>query len=642
MKTHWVHDKETLSNCFVEVFRHYKTDERKVFIIHTLRNDLEKLVKFYEQNRDNGEWHISYNGLAFDAQITQYILQNQRYLSRLSGEDVAIKIHEKAQDAIEKSNRNEFQEFPPWKLSVKQVDVYKLNHWDGAAKRCALKWLQCSIDWHNVLEMPIHHTARITTVEEVKMIVEYCDNDVLSLKRLMELSKEQINLRAALTKEYDIDLYSASEPRISRELFLHFLENKTGIPKKDLKNTRTQRDYIKVSDIILPYIKFERQEFQMLLNNFKTLTVDASKIKGSFKYSVKYKGIKIDLGLGGIHGFMKPGGIHESGKGKIIKTLDLKSFYPNLAIRNKWAPAHISKEIFCEQYEWFYDERVKIPKKDPRNYVYKIILNSTYGMSIEPTSPFYDPQFGMQITINGQLLICMLSEMLAENIPDSQILMMNTDGIEIMIDEKYSDKYQEICKQFESITKLELEHDEYSKLFLWDVNNYIGLFQGTDKNKCKGRFEFEPHDKYDINMLHKNKSFLVVPKAIFAYFVNGIEPEDYLKTNRTIYDYCGYVRAKGAWVLTQYNVSKEGISTTELQKTLRYYISKNGKKITKVNKTDKREIQIEAGKYLCTEFNKFEEKKWEEYDIDESYYLKEIKKEIEAISPHLKKQLKLF
>jgi len=52
------------------------------------------------------------------------------------------------------------------------------------------------------------------------------------------------------------------------------------------------------------------------------------------------------------------------------------SFYPNLGIRNKWAPAHLPKEIFCKLYERFFEERKKIPKKDPKNYVYKIILNS--------------------------------------------------------------------------------------------------------------------------------------------------------------------------------------------------------------------------------------------------------------------------
>ena len=49
---HWVMDYETLSNCFVGVFEHYKTQETKVFVIHELQNDLEKFIEFFQEKRD--------------------------------------------------------------------------------------------------------------------------------------------------------------------------------------------------------------------------------------------------------------------------------------------------------------------------------------------------------------------------------------------------------------------------------------------------------------------------------------------------------------------------------------------------------------------------------------------------------------
>jgi DNA polymerase elongation subunit (family B) len=78
-------------------------------------------------------------------------------------------------------------------------------------------------------------------------------------------------------------------------------------------------------------------------------------------------------------------------------TSDVVSYYPNLAIRNGWSPAHLPKAEFCELYEWFFNERKKISKKDVRNYVYKIILNSTYGLSNDANSFLYDPEFTMRI-----------------------------------------------------------------------------------------------------------------------------------------------------------------------------------------------------------------------------------------------------
>ena len=137
----------------------------------------------------------------------------------------------------------------------------------------------------------------------------------------------------------------------------------------------------------------------------------------------------------------------------------------------------------------------------------------------------------MRITINGQLTLMMLYEMIMEAIPDAIPLLQNTDGIETIIPKKYKEKYMEVCKQWEDITNFNLEHDEYKKLILADVNNYIAI-NLDDKAKCKGRFEFK-------NLaLHKNKSKLVIPKAIYEYFVNDMLPEDYLKTNKNILDYC--------------------------------------------------------------------------------------------------------
>ena len=63
-------DYETLKNCFVAYFENYKTPEKKTFVIHDLQNDFMDFIKFLKQNQKNNEWHISYNGLAFDSQIT--------------------------------------------------------------------------------------------------------------------------------------------------------------------------------------------------------------------------------------------------------------------------------------------------------------------------------------------------------------------------------------------------------------------------------------------------------------------------------------------------------------------------------------------------------------------------------------------
>lgn len=662
---HWVMDYETLSDCFVAVFEHYKTNETKTFVVHDLQNDFNKFIDFLKENIENKEWHISYNGLAFDAQVTHYILDNyEQWDADLSGCEIATIIYNYAQYCIQKSNNKEFSDYPQWKMKIGQIDLFKLHHWDNPAKRSSLKWIQYSMDWQNILEMPIDHTVKITTKEELDTVIEYCINDVQSTKEIFNRSKSQIKLRKELTDTYGINLYSASEPRISKELFGYYLTQKLNIPKRDLKNMRTYRSTIKISDIILPYISFTSPEFQMLHERFKSLEVDATKLKGSFKYSVNYKDVKTDFGLGGVHGAAKKG-VYESNDDMIIMSSDVTSFYPNLAIRNQFSPGHFPKQDFCDQYEWFFEERKKIPKSNPMNYVYKIILNSTFGLSNDEKSFFYDPELCLRITINGQLTLMMLYEQIMERIPGAIALLQNTDGVETVIPREHYDLYMDICKEWEEKTNLQLEHDEYQKLVLADVNNYIGVnnYREVDITKWREIKQAEPHYLFKVDndkfsyapvklkgrfdfhnlQMHKNKSKLVIPKGIYQYFVHDVLPHDYLDTNKNILDYCIGGKSKGDWGQVARSIIEGNFNEEPLQKINRYFISKDGVKILKVNKKDGREIQLESGRWLQTIFNDMKvEPKWENYNINKLYYLQAIESEIDSILSVSSNQLKLF
>ena len=320
---------------------------------------------------------------------------------------------------------------------------------------------------------------------------------------------------------------------------------------------------------------------------------------------------------------------------------------------------------FCDQYEWFFEERKKIPKSNPMNYVYKIILNSTFGLSNDEKSFFYDPELCLKITINGQLTLMMLYEQVMERIPGAIPLLQNTDGIETMIPREHYDLYMQICKEWEETTNLELEHDEYQKLVLADVNNYIGVnnYRAVDMTKWRELKQAMPHYLYKVDndvfsyapvklkgrfdfhnlQMHKNKSKLVIPKGIYEYFVKDVLPHEYLDSNKNILDYCIGGKSKGDWGQVARYVKEGNFTEDALQKINRYFISKSGVKILKVNKKDGREIQLESGKWLQTLFNNMKvEPKWESYNIDKAYYLQAIESEIDGIISVSSNQLQLF
>ncbi len=629
-------DYETIVNCFVAVFTGYSSSETKTFVVNRERNELKAFITFLKDCKTNNDWHLGYNNLAFDAQITEFILHFEKDLLSLDSDEITASIAQYAAEVIRKSNASEFLEYPEFKLSIKCIDIFKLNHWDNMAKRSSLKWIQYSMDWYNVEEMPHHHTQPVLDDATLDSIIKYCINDVNSTKQIFVHKNAkgerpmaaQINLRAELSKTYGVSLYSASEPRISKEIFLHFLSNKLGKSKKDIKAMRTYRDYVNIRDIILPMVNFDTPEFKSVHNWFKNLVVDTKlyddrddKIKGP-RYRMMHKGVHTDFGLGGLHGCIKPG-IYKSGNGKIILSADVTSFYPNLAIRNQWGPEQFPKKDFCELYEWFFEERKKYSKKDPLNYLFKIILNSTYGLSKEKNSFLYDPELTFRITVNGQLQLAMLYEMLTIRIPNAQPLMQNTDGLEFLLDEQYEDLFFEICKEWETLTNLQLETVKYDKMIIGDVNNYIAVYDTGDV-KCKGRFEFN-----DLPF-HKNKSFLIVPKALYAYFIDGVDPVEFLKVNRNIFDYCAGAKLKGDWHFVERKIEEGVYVENKLQRLIRYFMSDKGTKLIKRH-SDGREMQLESSKIQQTIFNKVESKPWEEYNVNDAYYLDKIYDEIHKI-----------
>jgi hypothetical protein len=635
-KKFWVMDYETIVNCFVAVFTGYSSSETKTFVVNRERNELKAFITFLKDCKTNNDWHLGYNNLAFDAQITEFILHFEKDLLSLDSDEITASIAQYAAEVIRKSNASEFLEYPEFKLSIKCIDIFKLNHWDNMAKRSSLKWIQYSMDWYNVEEMPHHHTQPVLDDATLDSIIKYCINDVNSTKQIFVHKNAkgerpmaaQINLRAELSKTYGVSLYSASEPRISKEIFLHFLSNKLGKSKKDIKAMRTYRDYVNIRDIILPMVNFDTPEFKSVHNWFKNLVVDTKlyddrddKIKGP-RYRMMHKGVHTDFGLGGLHGCIKPG-IYKSGNGKIILSADVTSFYPNLAIRNQWGPEQFPKKDFCELYEWFFEERKKYSKKDPLNYLFKIILNSTYGLSKEKNSFLYDPELTFRITVNGQLQLAMLYEMLTIRIPNAQPLMQNTDGLEFLLDEQYEDLFFEICKEWETLTNLQLETVKYDKMIIGDVNNYIAVYDTGDV-KCKGRFEFN-----DLPF-HKNKSFLIVPKALYAYFIDGVDPVEFLKVNRNIFDYCAGAKLKGDWHFVERKIEEGVYVENKLQRLIRYFMSDKGTKLIKRH-SDGREMQLESSKIQQTIFNKVESKPWEEYNVNDAYYLDKIYDEIHKI-----------
>lgn len=233
-----------------------------------------------------------------------------------------------------------------------------------------------------------------------------------------------------------------------------------------------------------------------------------------FKNSENYMEDKLDtevcgvphtFGLGGLHGApLTP--VHAKG---LIIHIDVTSFYPSIMIKYDLLSRNVKDKSI---YKDIYDKRVALKKagKKKEQAPYKIILNSTFGITNDKYSLAYDPRRNHEVTINGQLLLLDLLEKLDGH---CELLQSNTDGIIIKIpdtDEAFN-KIDDICWEWECRTGMSLGFDYIKEIYQKDVNNYL-FIQEDNSIECKGAYvkESEPLDN-DLS---------IVNEALREYMIN--------------------------------------------------------------------------------------------------------------------------
>jgi len=648
----YIYDLETYPNMFLASFKCIITNKYYEFEISDRKSDIVELRKFLYQK---GLKLIGFNNLNFDYPV----LHNSILKDKTDWN--ANQIYKQVELII----NSEYSAIWENQIKIPQLDLYKIWHYDNRNKSTSLKWLEFAMRLPNVEDLP-YKPGTILTYDEMDHIIKYCRNDLDATHDFFNLSGKHIAIRQFYTKKEDINLINASETKIAKDVFGKYLSKEMGISYKELRKLRTERYHISIKDLIFPYIKFEDEENIKLLEYFNSIEWKSNgDYSTKIQYSNTYLNVKREYGEGGLHSFDK-GAIYESNDEYMIYDLDFASYYPHLSFKNGLHPEHIPNEVFNTLYEGFYTERKNYPKSDPRNYVLKIILNASYGLSKDKHAYLYDPKWQLAITINGQLLLTMLSEWVNKATTYCKILFENTDGAAFIIKRSEKHLVDDVCKRMEALSSIGLEAQECDRMIMRDVNNYINVIEGY-KVKFKGCFEIDRD-------YHKNHSKRIIPLALANYYINNIQPEETIYNhlnkddnysfadNHGVYDFCLGAKMKGSNKLYSRNIIDNAVVDESLNKMNRYYVSNNGCELIKklppleknyLTETEKhniktgnnqldifnfvkdvrvepedRESNLEAG-WKCTLFNKYKES--DNYDINYDYYIKECNKIINNI-----------
>jgi len=629
-------DIETVINFFYIYFYNIETEETFEFEFSEITNNIEEFKKYLLLNSNH--YFVGFNSLKYDGPLLTFVIDYIKFnITELTNE----KIFNKSTNLL--FNNDNY----PIKY-LKHLDLAEIGGYNTKATAASLKMIEFNLRLPNIENLPFDPTKPIS-INDFPKVKKYCKTDVMATKALFYNMTNEINIRMDKTYKDILNLPNTKlgESIVKQELGLNSLYvNREHFEPLHLKN------------VIFPYIEFTIPVFKTLkewLSNqiitkpkgtFTEIPFENLKLlegyyikkikKGTQKnLNVWFQGIQLNFGTGGLHASKK--GIYTTTSKRIIIDIDVKSFYPFLAIENSLIPKSIKEflisidkkpELFLTVYKGFAEKRKLYPKPHSLNTLYKLALNIIFGKSLQPSSIFGDLEYGMKTTINGQLSLLMIIEGIYKNIPDIELIQVNTDGITLILDREYTEKLQLLVKKWEDLTKLKMEFATYQKMIIANVNNYLALYE-NGKIKQKGAmFSYKDLEQY------KNHSMLIVPKALETFYIHNVDYKIFVKNHDNFYDFCKRIRLKknnGVIPKLVYRTKNTGIPFEEnYGKITRYIVAKQGGELVKImpplkNKTEEREISIEKG-YKTIPMNFIDKTENLFKLLDYNYYIKEIEK----------------
>ena len=384
-----------------------------------------------------------------------------------------------------------------------------------AIGKASLKMYGARINTPFLQDLPYDPSVMLS-YDQMRVVRDYCANDIGITKDLFDYLKNEIDLRIAINEVYDVDVRSKSDAQVAEVL----ISKKLNCNNKSRKKSDIYDFYYEPP----AYIKYNSSVLQDALDKFKNVNFKGvagdNLLKQDVPLGIRINNTEYSLGVGGIHST-------ESERAIVVKDdeflidIDVVSYYPSIILNNNYVPTHLPAEGFLNFYRQIYNERIEAKKKGDKvkSNVFKIILNGSFGKFGDQYSILFSPNLLIHTTITGQLSLLMLIERLEEY--GFSVVSSNTDGITVHFEKADYDMFRKIIKAWENKTNFETEETRYKALYNQSVNSYIAIKEDNTL-KCKGLFA--------SGDLSRNPAIKVCKDAIFNYLLTGKKIED------TIYD----------------------------------------------------------------------------------------------------------
>ena len=607
--------------------------------------------------------------------------------------ELCKKLHETSKQIIELQNDKEsfakdyyMKTLRQYPLPFKDIDVMKIfalnkvgvgtnDKGEKVYFGKSLKQTSINIKWYELLEFelpPINDLDKELyyknnkyshlTVEQLNVLVNkwdrfmieayrgqmnyYNTNDVFIVCEMIRLYVDEIRLRYNLSKTYEIDVMNSSRSNVANVLFKKFYSDFSGLRPEQWTGKKTERTTMSFKRVIFDNVRFKTKPMQDFLNSIRNVVL-TSVSKDSFQRDIKLGNLTYTMATGGLHSQDPPRKLKSELNYKdvpfkeddvwdnlddnsyIYTHIDVGSFYPSIMAAYKVAPEHLDAGCFTKLISWLKNTRLEakhskedfidgIPK-DILAQALKIVINSIYGKLGDENSDICDRLAVLKVTINGQLFLLMLCEELEMN--GIEVVSGNTDGIVIKLEKSKKDICDKIVNNWCEYTKLTVDSEYYTHYINRDINNYFAKeFDG--KITYKG--DFNPK-MYAVD-LQKGYNAPIVAQAVENYFLYDKPILETLYEATDILDFC-----KTQNIGRKFKVEfSYGLKTEEVQRNVRFYVSKSGGSLFKVSYESSYRGNLCAG-YRVKILNSLDDLSIHERDIDYEYYYNEALKLIDPI-----------
>ena len=255
-----LYDWENYQNCHVVTLHALATGNRKTIVMYKDRDERNDFINLFQR----GKWiMIGFNNLYYDDQISNYLINNPSCSY--------LELWEFGQTLIKRDGDKKNQiKFEPVFDTIDLLEIIRAGY-----NTKPLKMIAVNLNHHRIQELPIPFNQPIED-DTLSILIDYNHNDLDITKLLFDFLQNDLQMRELLTNSYGVNFLGSSKSDIGKKLvgryyFDNLKDKGIKFNEKKVKQSRTIRKQIDMSDVIFSSIKFETKELQDYVSQLRKI-----------------------------------------------------------------------------------------------------------------------------------------------------------------------------------------------------------------------------------------------------------------------------------------------------------------------------------------------------------------------------------